>query len=64
MNCPSIHESTSLSAIWDRWDGYQGEVDSSGIDTDCFLGLSRASRCAGMILIGETGLRMTTANLI
>ena len=34
------------------WDGYQGEVDNSGIDTGHFLGILDASHRAGMIVIG------------
>ena len=34
------------------WDGYQGEVDNSGIDTGHFLGILDASHHAGMIVIG------------
>ena len=34
------------------WDGYQGGVDSSGIDTDLFLEILDASHRAGMIVMG------------
>ena len=34
------------------WDGYQGEVDNSSIDTGHFLGILDASHRTGMIVIG------------
>ena len=39
-------------------------VDSSAVDADCFLGLLDTSHHAGTIVIGETGLQMTTTDLI